>query len=666
MNRLQRIIGKKQMIFPYINKYGHIYGNLFKYKLEKLIGYDPLKALTTKLAKRYRLNSNEGAKNFIRKHMKMSLLCSDLNEAILELRRDEAFMAKLRETADCVGMNRFLILGKYWDNVYEEATGHFRWQTDIKAGYTFVLSHYSQARKKNRVSGVDIKNVWELSRLQYLFAPALLWRITGEKKYAELAQKVINDWIRCNRLEEGPNWNLAMEAGIRIANILLAFQLIGNYGELDENFCLALLASAYQHLMFIIRNEENVGGRTSNHYLGGLLGIFCVSCTFPFLPSAAEFTKYAAAAFEREIQKQILDDGGDFEGSTAYQRLVGEMFSIVAVVGKNCNINLSQAFHNRLYNAVKYAYSLQKPNNTMPQIGDNDGGHVFQLTDGNPLSNNFFINLGYYAVTGKLYKKDCAKEIMCFTGIGTDTGIDENLQTKNIALFGDSRQALYKDESLYCLLGAGDAHRFTMGGHTHNDKLSFELCFMGREFIIDPGTGNYTAFPSLRNQLRSVKSHSTISINSCEQNRFQYNRLFNLNYDTTTIINVKNITSAIVSLSGEITTKFADKKYVHRRDLRISKSQREITIIDNFDIPHGSTLTWRFVTHPEVRINIDGKTAELINGDVRILVDAFANLRLEEGVYSQNYGEWERTNILYFEDQYLEPEKNFIIKIIFN
>ncbi|MBN4072282.1 heparinase II/III-family protein, partial [bacterium AH-315-F03] len=59
-----------------------------------------------------------------------------------------------------------------------------------------------------------------------------------------------------------------------------------------------------------------------------------------------------------------------------------------------------------------------------------------------------------------------------------------------------------------------------IGGHKHNDQLALTLCWDDDEVIIDPGMYCYTSDISERNRLRSVNSHSTISLNSEETDRF--------------------------------------------------------------------------------------------------------------------------------------------------
>ncbi|NBJ96834.1 hypothetical protein D5282_05755 [bacterium 1xD8-48] len=66
-------------------------------------------------------------------------------------------------------------------------------------------------------------------------------------------------------------------------------------------------------------------------------------------------------------------------------------------------------------------------------------------------------------------------------------------------------------------------------GHTHNDKLSFELWVHGQPLFRDPGTFVYTPFPDMRNAFRSVKGHNCLQ---AEREQNIYNSLFSMKNDS--------------------------------------------------------------------------------------------------------------------------------------
>lgn len=639
-----QIIKRRELWIPYLRKYLKRYVHLTLYTLKKFLHIDPITKDISVLEKHLKSYSGSLTYEYVSRYMKYSFFCEDFESSENKLKFDREFIARLEMTANNVVNRKFLVLGKEFDCVYDEEKRHYRWHDDIIADYNYVISHYSLARVKNRVPGVDIKNLWELSRMQYLFAPALLWKLTGNEKCAEFVKNVVEDWIDCNRLEEGPNWNIAMEAGIRVSNMVLIFQLISNYQGIHDNFIKKIVASTYQHMNFILRNEENVAGRTSNHYLGGLLGLLAVSSTFTFLPNAKSVYEYARQSFEIEIKKQILDDGGDFEGSTAYQRLVGEMFSLAAVIMKNSNTEISEEYFSRLRLLSDYASAISKPDGSFPQIGDNDGGRIFQLFKEQNNSSSFLVSLAS-AIIGKRICEPFCKEIMCFVKLKEKCSV-ENVEI--LRLFPESRHSIYKAVDVYCILTAGDAHRFGMTGHIHNDKLSFELMYKGINFIVDPGSGCYTSFTHIRKTFVSIEEHSTIQIGNYQQNA-NFSPFSQIKSPSVTNRISVNGNMQIAELSASITLYHDDAKYMQTRKIFIDKNKDTITIKDSISGGSKQKCICRFVLHPDANIVFQGNTATIVNKGISIILKAPNEIHCSEGLYSDTYGEWRKTRIIWSE-----------------
>jgi hypothetical protein len=67
-----------------------------------------------------------------------------------------------------------------------------------------------------------------------------------------------------------------------------------------------------------------------------------------------------------------------------------------------------------------------------------------------------------------------------------------------------------------------------VGGHSHNDKLSFELHVNGRPLIVDPGSPTYTRDAAERNRYRGTGHHNTLQLDGAEQAPVPPERLFAL------------------------------------------------------------------------------------------------------------------------------------------
>lgn len=666
INFVFNLVKKRKHIIPRLNFEVHRFKARIRYRFEKTVGYDPLQREVTELKKSIvkSMTSNDSyIKDKIINQMENIFLHDDIENAASYFKDD--FICELKTAADKTLSNKFYILHEYRNNIYDEETGHYKWYHDYATGFRYKITHYSEVRQKNIHEGVDIKHLWELSRMQYLFAPALYWRISGDSKYAEFVIKVLSDWIDENRYEEGPNWNIAMEVGIRVTNMILVFQLIKNYEGLENSFCEKFVASAFLHLKFILNNEEKYMGKAYNHYLGNLIGVLAVSAAFPFLPNNSRHLKYAIDSFEKEMKIQVLDDGGSFEGSTCYHGLVGEIFTLAALICRRRNIKMSDDYFNRLNKMVIFSRIIEKHNGYMPQIGDNDGGRIIQLLPHNALDYRFYQNIAHWLTSGKLLNLHYRNHVFCFTGNINYIQEEKIVKDKNISIFQDSKLVVYKSENLYLLIGAVEAQKHGFGGHTHNDKLAVEIAYKGKDFIIDPGTGSYTANAKVHQQLRSVNAHSTVCIHGREQNIKQPQGVFGNSYEATSKIDGKRMVNNIFSIEGSVLVKHPDFSYKHKRIIEINDKEK-IRIIDKVGCCSDVNVKCNFILAPGVEVSILDSNAILRFDNLIATVIAPTEMWVDKGIYSPRYNKWTDTKIVSFCEKISKTPLTFITEIEFN
>lgn len=91
--------------------------------------------------------------------------------------------------------------------------------------------------------------------------------------------------------------------------------------------------------------------------------------------------------------------------------------------------------------------------------------------------------------------------------------------------YHDFGVVIYKWKDFFLCINVIKNGQNGLAGHSHNDKLSFELFCGNKAYCEDPGTYVYTADVKLRDRFRSVKCHNTIQIGE-EQNT--YNGTFSM------------------------------------------------------------------------------------------------------------------------------------------
>lgn len=93
----------------------------------------------------------------------------------------------------------------------------------------------------------------------------------------------------------------------------------------------------------------------------------------------------------------------------------------------------------------------------------------------------------------------------------------DRIQLKCYPYFG---VYIFRCSNFYLSVMAGGIGQNGIGGHSHNDKLSFELNLAGKDVYIDPGTYLYTPLPEERDKFRSVNAHNIPIVNNEEQCSF--------------------------------------------------------------------------------------------------------------------------------------------------
>ena len=492
------------------------------------------------------------------------------------------------------------------------------WQKDYKSGYRWnARDWYKDTRKViGRALGADIKVPWELARMQHLPQLAVFSLVCPEykKKTIREFKNQTLDFIAVNPPYMGVNWACTMDVAIRAVNMLIAYDMfcqLDECGILTEEFKKIFAGSIYEHGEFIVNNLEWSEWLTSNHYLANIAGLLFIGAYL----DREDWVSFAYHEIVKETGKQFYEDGGNFESSTSYHRLSGEMVVYATALilrllkdGKikkiDYNISgpkfrlkrlynesvrfLPQWFIDRLYRIGRFTVDITKPNGEIPQIGDNDSGRFIKLSpNGKFLTNKeaeeIYLNLKGYnelikdydtenglfwdenilnhqtfvsAVDGlfedEIFKTDfpLEKSFVEVLAEGRKLKVKDKSYkpvkvSKNLKInlsdlkykktieyklpfsldkypvktyfYPDSGIYIFKNDRFYLSICATPLGQNGNGGHTHNDKLSYELWIDGKDFERDPGTYVYTPLPYRRNEFRSVKAHNVPQL-GIEQN----------------------------------------------------------------------------------------------------------------------------------------------------
>lgn len=500
------------------------------------------------------------------------------------------------------------------------------WQKDYKCGYRWSEKIWYKDIQYGNKLGVDIKVPWELARFQHLPQLAIFAMKDNslkEQNIKEFKHQVL-DFIANNLPRMGVNWVCTMDVGIRAANMLVAYDMfaqLDSFGIIDDEFKQIFTNSIYEHGVHIVNNLEYSEAGRNNHYLSDIVGLLYVSA---YLENSYEINQWSAFSIQEiinEMDYEFYEDGGNFESSTSYHRLSGELmvYSTALMLGlkeekikalqsynpkgwrvkpkleslknqqfkiqNSCNpagtrtkfkIDLPQWYTDRLYKIGRFTVDITKPNGEIPQFGDNDSGRFFRFAPvGEFLSNketvSRYLNLKDYGEDDELFRDENILNhstfISCFSGLyegeifensmnfeksfinsmnkstlrikdksyknikknsyslaglnykkATIHNPKFNIQNLTFTGYPDSGIFIFKAENFHLSICATPLGQNDNGGHSHNDKLSYELWMDDKYIVRDPGTYLYTPLPHRRNEFRSIKAHNVPIIESLEQN----------------------------------------------------------------------------------------------------------------------------------------------------
>lgn len=470
----------------------------------------------------------------------------------------------------------------------------------------------------------DIKNIWELSRFQFLPTLIKAFETRNDEKFALEAKILMHDWILKNPLGKGKNWQNTMEAAVRACNFSLAWYFLKNSDSWkNDNWQKTFLISILEHGKFIFRNLEYGPGFNTNHLIADLTGLLFLGVLFPQFKEARKWKARAIKELALEMQNQVYEDGVDYEASIPYHRLVCEFFGTSALLCKLNEIYLPEDFLNKLEKMFEFIFYCTKPSGSVPQIGDNDDGRLFILED-------------FYS-----WNKQGNK---CISWLGAELfPLNTKFVQKQSKGFNYGKIYIMRKNDFYCIVDAGEGGQNGNAGHAHNDTFSFELNVAGEDFIIDPGTFVYTGDIKERNRFRGTQMHNTVMTDNEEQSRFRPGSIFSMHDDAKTQINKWDLSETRDILDVEhYGYKRLKNPVIHRRIFEFDKKNLALKIADNFigKDEHELEFNFHFAAGVEVR-KIGEKIEARKNGiklEINLPQQLAENAVIHDDEVSPSYG----------------------------
>lgn len=326
---------------------------------------------------------------------------------------------------------------------------------------------------------------YNLHYLEFLIPLAVQYTSTGKDAYFFKWKELIEGWLgQCfgGSLEPYP-------ISMRIPNLLICMELLRekiNGTELEEK----LFGSVYRQYRYLLLAQEKA--LLANHYFENLKAIVISSLLFGELDIYHNYF----VLFLKEIEEQILNDGLHFERSLMYHKVILEdILRVYLVLNSVQRMGDAQKLIPTICMMASAMVCLEQGFERTPLFND-AGNNVSK--DKNALLRAIERNCrDSKDICNSVWEKEKGKRAMAVCSFKAS-----------------GYYKLYYDETAL-FFDCGEIGPPYMGGHAHNDCLSFELCVKGSPLFVNSGTGQYQG--GLRPFFRSAAAHNTVMIDSREQ-----------------------------------------------------------------------------------------------------------------------------------------------------
>jgi len=448
--------------------------------------------------------------------------------------------------------------------------------------YAFRIDHRSEERCGN------VKQVWEISRLQHLTLLATAWFLSHEEPYARRVAAQLRSWWRENPFLSGVNWTSGIEVGIRLISLAWIRRLLNDWPyvrDLFENDGLAVRQIRW-HQQYLAAFPSR-GSSANNHVIAEAAGQLVASCAFPWFPETGRWRRRSASLLEREFLRNTFPSGVGRELASDYQCFIAELGFLAAAEAGGCGHPLSAALWERLCAVADSAAALVDERLRPPRQGDSDEGRALLLDA--PVANRWPSLLALAgALAGPLdwWPRCPADAGAAIVGaLPCPKPVTARRPARRPSRFADAGTTLLRtagEQEIWCRCDGGPHGYLSIAAHAHADALSVEVRYAGVDVLADPGTYCYHGEPAWRSYFRSTIAHNTVELGGRNQSREGGSFLWlrHARARETGVADDGDIASWTAEHDGYLSLSPPAR---HRRSVRLDRVSRAIDIIDEIE-----------------------------------------------------------------------------------
>ncbi|MER7986326.1 alginate lyase family protein [Streptomyces noursei] len=486
------------------------------------------------------------------------------------------------------------------------------WWSDPKTGRRAPSGYAFDVPYRDEDAVGDIKQIWELSRHQYLTVLAAAYALTGQERYAARVAAHLRSWWAANPPLRGVHWISGIELGIRLLSWVWVRRLLDGWSgaaELFEGNPVAL-HQIWHHQRWLAAFPSR-GSSANNHVIAEAAGQFAAACAFGWFPASARWRADALRSLERHLRSNTFGSGLNRELATEYHGLVLELGLAAVAEADAAGVPVPATVRLVLLRMTDALAAVVDNRLRPPRQGDADDGHGL-VVDGAGTDRWASLLATGDAVFGRLAWWPTV------TGTDVRTPLLAALITPEVrdVFRPASRPAHFADAGLTVLRGPaeiwcrcdGGPHGFlSIAAHAHADALSVEVRHDGVDVLADPGTFCYHGQPEWRQYFRSTLGHNTLQLDGEDQSGSGGPFLWTRHARSRVLV-------ADTSDGGVARWCAEHDGYpgrVHRRRVELASARRELRVVDEVRGERGAVVRLAFHLGPAIAAELVDNRAVL-------------------------------------------------------
>jgi uncharacterized heparinase superfamily protein len=299
----------------------------------------------------------------------------------------------------------------------------------------------------------------------------------GNERSMQTCRELIRSWSEQARIGRSDGWDI-YPTSLRIVNWIYAYSLVADHCD-DRVFLERWRTSIYRQLDFL--NHHLEFHLLANHLLKNVKALVIGGLLF----NQEKWLGKGQRLLWREVEEQVLEDGGHYERAPMYHaQVLADLLECYALLKTANHASQPAAVDSKLRAMARFLEAMSYPDDTLALF--NDSANT-EETRPRPII-------------------ETSEKIV---------GYDETPLTP---AFPQTGYYLWvsPDEKEKMIVDAGPPSVDYNTAHAHCDLLSYELWLDGKPFIVDSGLHGYGG-DHFREYCRSTRAHNTVMFDGREQ-----------------------------------------------------------------------------------------------------------------------------------------------------